>query len=330
MQDGLQHTETTRRATERVFVVVPSYNHAQFVEKCLRSVMAQTAPPMELLVIDDGSDDDSPGTIARVLQDCPFPCDLLVRPNRGLAATLNEGLKHGASRDFAYFAYVGSDDVWLPSFLEARVAILGGRSDAVLAYGNAFSIDETDTIIDSTTEWAAYVDGDARKMLMTTLAPLSPTVVYRRNMLERHSWNESARLEDYELYLRLSGEGEFAFDPQVLSAWRVHGKNASLDFAMMINEKLAAQDRVGIQLGFTQQELKKFQSLARFRTAQEYMRRNDKRIALRLMLRDLRGIQSLPEAVRMAAGLLAPGKLLQWRKSRRQAKASQRYGSVKI
>lgn len=327
MTDALQNTETTHGATERVFVVVPSYNHARFVEKCLRSVMAQTLPPMKLLVIDDGSSDDSPKTVERVLKDCLFPCDLVVRPNRGLAATLNEGLRRSAGQ---YFAYLGSDDVWLPTFLESRVATLGSRPAAVLAYGHAFSIDEAGAIIDSTTEWAAYVDGDARQMLMTTLAPLSPTVVYRREALARRGWNENARLEDYELYLRLSGEGEFAFDPQVLSAWRVHGKNASLDFAMMMNEKLAAQIRVGTQLGFTQPELRKFQSLARFRTAQEYMRRNDKRIALRLTLGNLRGIQSLPEAMRTAAGLLAPRKLLQWRKSRRQARAIQRYGSAKI
>ena len=330
MADALQNTETTRGAIKRVFVVVPSYNHATFVEKCLRSVMAQTLSPMKLLVIDDGSKDDSSETVERVLKDCPFPCDLVVRPNRGLAATLNEGLKRGAENSSAYFAYLGSDDVWLPSFLESRVATLERRPAAVLAYGNAFSIDETGAIIDSTTEWAAFVDGDARRMLMTTLAPLSPTVVYRRNALERHGWNENARLEDYELYLRLSAEGEFAFDPQVLSAWRVHGKNASLDFAMMMNEKLAAQSRLGIQLGFTQKELRKFQSLARFRTAQEYMRSNDKRIALRLTLGNLRGIPSLREAMRMAAGLLAPRTLLRWRKARRQARAIHRYGSTKI
>ena len=330
MTDALQNTQTTRGATEGVFVIVPSYNHARFVEKCLRSVMAQTLPPTKLLVIDDGSIDDSPKTAERVLKDCPFTCDLVVRPNRGLAATLNEGLRRSAESHAAYFAYLGSDDVWLPTFLESRVATLGSRPAVVVAYGNAFSIDETGAIIDSTTEWAAYVDGDVRKMLMTTLAPLSPTVVYRRDALERHGWNENARLEDYELYLRLSGEGEFAFDPQVLSAWRVHGKNASLDFAMMMNEKLAAQSRLGNRLGFTQPELRRFQSLGRFRTAQEYMRRNDKRIALRLTLGNLRGIQSLAEATRMAAGLLAPRKLLQSRKSRRQARAIQRYGSVKI
>jgi alpha-1,3-rhamnosyltransferase len=324
MQEALQDTET-RRVTERVFVVVPSYNHARFVEKCLRSVIAQTVTPLELLVIDDGSNDDSPRTIERVLKDCPFPCDLLVRPNRGLTATLNEGLRRSSGR---YFTYLGSDDVWLPSFLESRVATLARRPDAVLAYGNAYSIDEAGTIIDSTAEWAAYVDGDVRQMLMTTLAPLSPTVMYRRGALERHGWNESARLEDYELYLRLSGEGEFAFDPRVLSAWRVHGKNASLDFAMMMDEKLAAQDRVGIQLGFTQQELRKFQSLARFRTAQEYMRVGQKLRALELTRKSLHAVPSIREAVRMLAGLVTPRPLLNWRKLRKRQAARERHGSI--
>ena len=116
----------------------------------------------------------------------------------------------------------------------------------------------------------------------------------------------------------------------MLSAWRMHGKNASLDLDMMLKEKLAAQRRVGALLGFGPPELERFQSLARFRTAQEYMRRNEKRMAMRLTLGNLRGIQSLREAVRTAAGLLAPGKFLSWQKSRRQTKATQRYGSVKI
>ena len=62
-------------AGRSVSVVVPSYNHARFVERTLRSVFAQTHAPSELLVIDDGSADDSPRVVERVLRDCPFPCD---------------------------------------------------------------------------------------------------------------------------------------------------------------------------------------------------------------------------------------------------------------
>src|SRR2546429_4018171 len=105
----------------RVSVVVPSYNHAQFVAMTLRSIMKQAWAPTELVVIDDGSTDNSPGVIERTLKECPFPSELFVRSNRGLCATLNEGL---ARTDGDYFAYLGSDDVWLPNFLQDRVRLL--------------------------------------------------------------------------------------------------------------------------------------------------------------------------------------------------------------
>ena len=107
---------------------MPSYNHAPFVAAALRSVFAQTLAPARLLVIDDGSRDGSPGIIEDALKDCPFPCELIARGNRGLCATLNEGL---AKTDGAFFAYLGSDDLWLPGFLEARVRALEERPRAL-------------------------------------------------------------------------------------------------------------------------------------------------------------------------------------------------------
>src|ERR1041384_4660378 len=171
----------------RVSVVVPSYNHAQFVAMTLRSIMKQTFAPAELVVIDDGSTDDSPGLIEQILKECPFPCELIVRSNRGLCATLNEGLARTAGD---YFAYLGSDDVWLPNFLRDRVRLLQSRTDAVLAYGHASLLDKQSRIVDCTADWANYVDGAVRAMLLDTIAPMTPTVLYRRTALEKEPWNE--------------------------------------------------------------------------------------------------------------------------------------------
>jgi raffinose-raffinose alpha-galactotransferase len=95
-----------------VSVFVPSYNHERFVEACLRSVFAQTYQPDLLLVIDDGSSDDSVHIIDRVLEDCPFATEFVVRANRGLGATLNEA----ASRTTGpLVTYLASDDTWEPA-----------------------------------------------------------------------------------------------------------------------------------------------------------------------------------------------------------------------
>ncbi|HEX8424185.1 MAG TPA: glycosyltransferase family 2 protein [Pyrinomonadaceae bacterium] len=311
-----------------VSVVVPSYNHAPFVEKTLRSIFRQTLLPRELVVIDDGSRDDSAQIIERVLRDAPVAsCEFIARENRGLCATLNEGFARTRGR---YFAYLGSDDLWFPQFLEARVEVLEARRRAVLAYGNAYSIDAADRIIDNTADWARYRDGGVRLMLLETLAPLSPTVVYRRDALGAHRWNEAAGLEDYELYLRLSADGEFAFDPRVLSAWRQHGYNTSRNLKLMLHEKLAAQQRVAAQLGLSVAEVAEFQTLARFRSAQEFMRRGEKLEALKLASKSLRGARTGGEAFKFLAGLLTPRRLLDWRRGRTHERASARYGSLQI
>lgn len=289
--------------------------------------MKQTIQPLELLVIDDGSSDDSVRVIERTLKDCTFTCDFVTRPNRGLSATLNEGLQRTRGQ---YFAYLGSDDLWLPQFLSARAELLAAQPNAVLAYGNAYSIDDAERIIDCTTDWADYVGGDVRRMLLTTLAPLSPTVVYRRSAVERYGWDESSALEDYELYLRLSLDGDFAFDLRILSAWRQHDANASANTAMMFQEKLAAQHHVGQTMNLSEKELKHYELLATFRSAQAFMRQGEKRRALELMRGSWRAAASKGEVVRMVAGLLTPSSLIGSRRSKRREQAHARYGSVEI
>ncbi|HYY93110.1 MAG TPA: glycosyltransferase family 2 protein [Pyrinomonadaceae bacterium] len=316
---------TERREAARVAVVVPSYNHAPFVAQAVRSVFHQTLRPAELLVIDDGSADDSARVVAEALKDCPFACELIARENRGLCATLNEGL---AKTRGDYFAYLGSDDLWLPDFLAARVQALEERARAVLAYGHAFLIDERGAVFDCTADWAAYADGDARAMLLEhAIAPMSPTVLYRRTPLERRGWNERARLEDYELYLLLSADGEFAFDPRVLSAWRRHTSNTSRDFVWMIEARLEAQRGVADELKLSDAELWRYQRALNFAGAEDLLRLGDKARALHFLRRGLGGAPSTAALARVFLRLIAPHSLTRRRKRRTAERAARRYGS---
>ena len=321
-----EETEQTSYAAPAVVsVVVPSYNHALFVEDTLRSIMKQTLRPAELLVIDDGSSDESPRVIDRVLNDCRFPCELIARKNRGLCASLNEGFERSRGN---YFAYLGSDDLWLPDFLKARVSLLESRPDAVLAYGHAYFIDEQNAIIDSTADWARYADGDAREMLLETTAPMSPTVLYRRGALEHERWNDKSKLEDYDLYLRLSAKDEFAFDPRILSAWRRHGSNVSWNQSLMLEEQLQAQRAAALRFGMTDEEIAELQRATRFSRAEDFLRVGQKSQALSLMMHNLRGANSPRTTARMLLRLLIPNPILRQRDRLRQRKAHERYGNL--
>lgn len=313
----------------RVSVVVPSYNHAAFIKQTLRSIFNQTLPPRELLVIDDGSSDDSPRIIENLLKDCPFACEFVARSNRGLCATLNESLE---KTEGDYFAYLGSDDLWLPEFLQARVSLLESRSKAVLAYGHTFLIDEQDRIFDSTADWAGkiYTDGDASRMLYAGYAPMSPSVCYRRSALKDRRWNEDARLEDYEFYLPLAHAGEFAFDPKILSAWRRHDHNASRDLDFMLRETLEAQARCAPALGWNAERLERIQKQLRFRYVEEFVRAGDKTKAFELYLKNLGGAKSLKNFSRATVRLLVPQFLIQSRKRTVWNDNLEKYRDVKL
>lgn len=323
--------EAIQPVSPAVSVVVPSHNHGRFVETTLRSIMKQTLAPAELMVIDDGSSDDSPRLIERVLADCSFPCELIARENRGLCATLNEGFERTGGE---YFAYLGSDDVWLPEFLEARVDLLAARPRAVLAYGHAFFIDEQNRVVDSTADWASYADGDAREMLLETIAPMSPTVVYRHAALaalpaiDGQLWNPQSRLEDYDLYLRLSAVGEFAFDPRVLSAWRRHDSNVSWDQTLMLDEQLQAQQQAARRFGFTEEQIAELQRATRFHRAEDFLRVGRKSQALGLILNNWRGANSPRATARMMLRLLIPNPIMRRRVRARQRSATARYGTL--
>jgi alpha-1,3-rhamnosyltransferase len=295
-----------------IFAFVPSYNHAPFVEKCLKSIIKQTLPPKKLLVIDDGSKDDSAKTIERVLRDCSFEAELIVRENRGLCATLNEGFSHCGAE---FFAYISSDDVWLPEFLESRAGILQKRPDAVLAYGYSYLIDAQDKIIDSTENWGEYADGNALSMLLYPIIPASASVVYRRKALEKCAWNEDSILEDYELYLLLSVLGEFALDEKILSAWRIHDANTSADFPLMMSEWLSAQLRVADEIGLSREELEKTQKKLKFRCVADFIRHGYRKDAFKLFWENQDCADSLTALGKMFLRFFVPTNFFQRRKT---------------
>ena len=317
----------TNPANSGVFVLVPSYNHEGFIEQCLRSIVAQTVAPKKLLVIDDGSRDSSIGVIERVLKDCPFDAELVARPNRGLCATLNEGL---AAAGGDYFAYLGSDDLWAPTFLERRVAMLDSRSNAVLGYGHSYLIDDTGDVTDSsefhTDDWANFPDGDPWPMLSFGTSPVSSTVVYRRSALDGLSWNEAAKLEDYEMYLRLSMTGDFAFDPSVLSAWRRHGANTSDDSEMMLNEILSAQERMAIEGAISGNQRKEADCRTRFRFAREALQRGDKKRAGELARGNYAGARSSGELLSFGLRMITPIGIVRFR---RRLESARKRGNIK-
>ena len=227
-----------------------------------------------------------------------------------------------------YFAYLGSDDLWLPRFLEEQTNLLGKQTKAVLAFSHAYLVDENDNITGSTAEWSEFDDGDLLPLLMQGVVFSSPGVLYRRSALENERWNETSRLEDYEMYLRLAVNHDFARNKNVLCGWRQHGSNASSRLPVMFGEMIASQSRLAPEFGVDAVELAAMQKRMKFAAVENFVRHGFRREGLRLFLDSIGGADSAAQIVKTAFRLAVPQTVFQWNRNRKRASAAERLGKI--
>lgn len=109
--------ETPGQPVLRVSVIIPTYNRAGYLREALESVRNQGLPPWEIIVVDDGSTDDT----VQVIQEAGIAVRYFLQPHLGVAAARNLGLS-GASGDLV--AWLDSDDLWEENFLSTVVPVL--------------------------------------------------------------------------------------------------------------------------------------------------------------------------------------------------------------
>lgn len=138
-----------------VSVIIASYNHGRYIEECILSVLGQTYPNIELLVIDDGSTDDSVERIQRLQAVHGF--DFRVQQNQGLTNTLNEAVARCSGSLIVPF---GSDDIMLPERIAVQVAYMDGKPEVGICAGNIELIDADGNLFPRVVRTARYPSGD--------------------------------------------------------------------------------------------------------------------------------------------------------------------------
>jgi glycosyltransferase involved in cell wall biosynthesis len=117
---------------ERISVILPVYNGARFLAEAIRSVLDQTLPPDEVIVVDDGSTDDSAQIVADLAATAAVPIRYVYQENRGPAAARNTGLRLAQG---ALIAFQDADDVWASDRLRLQTQILNRRPAVSLVLG---------------------------------------------------------------------------------------------------------------------------------------------------------------------------------------------------
>jgi glycosyltransferase involved in cell wall biosynthesis len=222
-----------------VSVIIPTYNYAGYIADALESILAQTVRDFEVLVVDDGSTDNTREVVGRFTD---ARVRLLRKENGGTASARNAGRKVARG---AYIAWLDADDLWRPVFLERMLTVLEAEPEVGHCFSDFVRTEQGKELPGSQFSFVPRlralptrpVAGGARVIEMDPFAALAPSTslpgwlqasVFRRATLEgRWSSPHLKSAEDLYLILQVYAGGKpIAFLDEVLVEVRRHGKNS--------------------------------------------------------------------------------------------------------
>jgi len=217
------------RATDKaplVSVIIPCYKQAHFLPDAIESALAQTYPHVEVIVVDDGSPDDTAVVAAR------YPAVKYVRQsNQGLSLARNTGFRHSSGQ---YVVFLDSDDKLHADAVAVNLDILEARTDCAFVSGHYRFINADGSVLD---EWDAELpESEPYVYLLTRNYIGNPaTVMFRRETVRIiggfRPWPAG---EDYDAYLRVTRMFPVCSHGRLIVDYRRHGKAMSDDPIRML------------------------------------------------------------------------------------------------
>lgn len=196
-----------------VTVIIPSYNHSKYVGQAIQSVFDQTYRNIELIVIDDGSSDDSVNIINALYYNSPIPMQFIVKKNEGISKTLNLGLQKSSG---GWIALLSSDNYFSPDKIEDQLALANKLgNDYSCIHCDATMIKENGEIIGNTYARSlippmvhdCFLDFAFGKKRV-----IAPSVLIKAEVFQEIGlFDEALVAEDFDFHLRLSRVYKYGF-----------------------------------------------------------------------------------------------------------------------
>lgn len=211
-----------------VTIGVALYNHERYIETCLESLLQQSYPNLQIIVIDDGSEDRS----YEIARECceqhgrRSDCTITTRANRGLCNTLNEIAKLAAG---TYISFVGSDDYWMPNKIADQVAYLEAHPEITLVHSNSIKVDAAGKTLKKIDYSKRINSGNVFSALVRRTGGINtPSHLYRTSVYNDIGYYDPAfRFEDTDFWLRLTKNHQVGFINAFHTYYRWHGSNMS-------------------------------------------------------------------------------------------------------
>jgi teichuronic acid biosynthesis glycosyltransferase TuaG len=230
-----------------VSVIMPAYNAMNYISESIESVVQQTYPHWELIIIDDGSTDKTKEIVAPYLTaDCRIK--YLWQPNGKQGKARNNGLRHANGK---YVAFLDADDIWLPNKLHTQLKeIEEHRVDLVFSDAYIFESLPVDKFRKMNTVTGLFKGKEAiMQMLEINRIPIL-TVIVKKEALEKvGGFSEKEAIqnnEDYHLWLKLLLDGyTFYASPEITSAYRDHLGSVTNGNKLSLKESIETIQNIG-------------------------------------------------------------------------------------
>ena len=198
----------------KVSIVIPTYNSSQYISEALDSVLAQTYKDYEIIVVDDGSTDDT----IQALQPYMSRIKYIYKENGGPGSARNVGIRNAQGE---YIAFLDSDDLWLPEKLEKQVRYLERYPEISLVFTDCLRLEENSL---RRSKRRKFISDDMLVSIWWENLIVTSTVMVRKYCFERiGTFDESGRMaEDLEMWLRIIANGyRVSFLDEILAVYRV-------------------------------------------------------------------------------------------------------------
>lgn len=228
-----------------VSVVIPAWNAAGYIGDAVGSVVAQTYPHVEVIVVDDGSTD----AIVEVLAPYRDRIRYIRQENRGLSAARNRGINEAKGE---FLAFLDADDKWAPGKLSRQVELLGAEAEFGLVHTGVWNWDDATgeccvAVFPRAPFRGEFVDGCYARLFVCDGLTVSSVMLRRRCLEEIGLFDESIRrptVQDYDLWFRMARRFKFGYIDEPLVYYRRHAGNASKNGLIMDEDEWTLLQKV--------------------------------------------------------------------------------------
>lgn len=229
-----------------VSVIIPCYNHARFLAESVDSVKQQTYTNVEIIVVDDGSTDDT-----KMISESLPGIRYIYQANQGLSSARNTGFQNSEGD---YVVFLDADDYLYPDAIRINLEYLQQNPSWAFVSGWHDKVDEWKYLVEKD-ELSVIEDNHYIHFLQGNYIGMHAAVMYTRQVLNEFKFDTSLKAcEDYDLYLRITRKYPVGCHDKNMAAYRIHGTNMSGSIPFMLKSALRVLESQKVYLKNQQEE----------------------------------------------------------------------------